>query len=389
MKKKKILFVIAQLKMGGGEKSLIKLLNVFDYEKYDVYLQLFWSIGVLMDEIPKQVKVLPDPMFLQTNKSLLRQIWCPRYFIAHIRNSIGQRINRNNHNMRSFQRFWQYTHVAFDCLEDEYDAAIAWGHSGVSYFVIDKVKAKKKIVLINTDYKKAGYNRDFDFQYYKKFDHVLTVSEPLVDGLKEIFPEISSKISVLHDIIDANEIIRLASEENPFLKKNNEIIIVTVGRLARGKGYNFAVEACKILKQNNLRFKWFIIGEGGKRSEIENDIEESGVDDKMFLLGLKSNPYIYMKNADIYVQTSPYEACCVTLREARILEVPIVSTKCDGQIYNEVNGLVADTNGQSIADAIIRMISDETLRNSIVENLKCEKKGNTQEVEKLYTLLDG
>ena len=73
-----------------------------------------------------------------------------------------------------------------------------------------------------------------------------------------------------------------------------------------------------------------------------------------------------------------------------MLNIPVVTTEFDA-VYNQMvqgkNGLVVDMDSQSIANGILKLINDEELRNSIVEYLKTEKKGNTEELEKFYELI--
>lgn len=157
------------------------------------------------------------------------------------------------------------------------------------------------------------------------------------------------------------------------------------------KGYDLAVMAAKILRDSGLNFKWYFVGDGNDRAVIEKDIAEYGLEKHVILTGAKDNPYVYMKNADIYVQTSRFEGYCLALCEARILDKPIVTTDFDvvgDQIVNEQNGLIVSMTGQAIADGIRRLVDDEALRSRLIENLKHEKKGNTEEIEKLYALLE-
>ena len=120
-------------------------------------------------------------------------------------------------------------------------------------------------------------------------------------------------------------------------------------------------------------------------------ISEYALTKNVILVGATDNPYVYMKNADIYVQTSRFEGYCLTLGEARILNTPVISTKFD-VVYNQLvdgeNGLIVDMKPKAIAEAIERLSKDSVLQEHIVDNLKKEKKGNIEEIEKLYNLLN-
>jgi glycosyltransferase involved in cell wall biosynthesis len=121
-------------------------------------------------------------------------------------------------------------------------------------------------------------------------------------------------------------------------------------------------------------------------------VEELEVQEQVKLLGEQMNPYAFMRQADIYVQTSSFEGFGLTIAEAKILGKPVVSTNFDvvrNQLTHEKNGLIAEMSGKSIADHIYRLMMDETLRNRMVNEIKQEK--NTTyltEVRKVEQLID-
>ena len=182
----------------------------------------------------------------------------------------------------------------------------------------------------------------------------------------------------------------MANLENGYDDNFDGVRLLTIGRLANQKGYDMALEACKILKDKGIKFKWYALGKGPLKDEIEKYIKENELQGYFNLLGVKSNPYPYIKGADIYVQTSRFEGFGLAIAEARMLNIPVVTTEFDA-VYNQMvqgkNGLVVDMDSQSIANGILKLINDEELRNSIVEYLKTEKKGNTEELEKFYELI--
>ena len=151
-----------------------------------------------------------------------------------------------------------------------------------------------------------------------------------------------------------------------------------------------ALDACKILKEKGINFRWYALGKGPLKSDIEEYIKKHELEEYFVLLGVKANPDPYIKDADIYVQTSRFEGFGLAIAEARMLNTPVVTTEFDA-VYNQIvqgkNGLVVDMNSKSIADGILKLINDTELRNSIIDYLKKEKKGNTEELEKFYKLI--
>lgn len=389
--KKEILFVINSLGLGGAEKSLISLLTSFDYNKYNVDLLMFRSEGMFLKLLPVEVNILPELDFLTSNRSLKRQIENPKYLIARLRASIELRKNSKTKTLHPAQCYWKYSGNCFNSIDKKYDVAFAWGQGNPTHYVAKKVHADKKIAFINADYENVGHNKEFDFKFYQNYDFIVAVSDELFEKIKLVFPDFSDKMRTIYDINNAELIKKMADESNPYVNIRDRVIIVTVGRIVEQKGYDIAVEAARILRDSNIDFQWFFVGDGVSRNEIEKLISEYHLVDKIILTGAKDNPYVYMKNADIYVQTSRFEGYCLTLGEARILNKPIVSTNFDvvyNQLKNGENGLIVEMSGNAVAEGIQLLINNPSLCNSLVNSLTNEKKGNVEEIKKIFQLIE-
>lgn len=388
--KKKILFVIDSLNCGGAEKSLVSLLNLLDYSKYDVDLFMYSRGGLFEKMLPNEVNVLEKiPFQNKIDNSIFKNFTelNLKFIISKLLFSLRVRVLKNIHGA---ELFWKSFNKCVDDLDGYYDVAIAYNQGFATYFVANKVKAKKKLAWVNINYKLAGYNEKFDIKSYEKFDNIIAVSDTVKNSLCDCFASLSSRIKVIYDINNSELIKKLSLEECDYFKRENVIRIVTVGRLVHQKGYNIAVEAAKILKQNDINFEWLVLGEGAERKNIEIVIDELGVQNEFVLLGAKENPYPYIKSADIYVQTSKFEGFGLAIAEARMLNVPVVTTNFDcvyDQMVQEKNGLVVDMDARSVANGIMRLINDKELYSNVKSYLEFEKKGNEEEILKFYELL--
>ena len=90
------------------------------------------------------------------------------------------------------------------------------------------------------------------------------------------------------------------------------------------KLHTIGVEIMKHLKERKLNFKWLIIGDGDKRNELQNKINESNLENYITIFGEKENPYPYIKNAGIFLHLSKFEGYGIAIAEARILKKCIV-----------------------------------------------------------------
>lgn len=388
--KKSLLFVINSLDCGGAEKSLISLLSLLDYRRFDVSLLMFRPSGMFRQLLPPAVRVLPQPDYLQYCSG---GIFSPRYAAVRVRTSVGLRLHPRYRGkpLHAAQAYWKYAGSAFAPLRESFDAVIAWGQGNPTHFVAEKVSAHKKIAFINADYESVGHNPEFDRPYYEKYDHIAAVSDRLRQAILHIFPELADKISTVYDIRSQTLIEKMAAEYQPYDKAGNVPVLATVGRMVKEKGYDLAIDACRELRSRGLRFQWYFIGDGPEMAQIKRKVTALRLEDSLFLTGAKENPYPYIKNADVYVQTSRSEGFCLTLAEARALHIPPVSTNFDAvydQLRSGENGLITEMTPKAIADGIERLLRDTALYQKIAAALSEERIGNEKEIEKFYQLIE-
>lgn len=390
--RKSILFVINSLGCGGAEKSLLSLLSLLDYDKYDVTLQMFSRGGMFEELLPPEVHVRKELDYTAfCSQSMAKQMlsFDLRRIAARVRTSLFLRSNaKKGRPLHDAQAYWKYSAAAYDPLPERYDVAIAWGQGTPTHFVAEKVQAQKKFAWVNADYENVGHNKDFDCKYYAAFTGIICVSDKLCLTLQKAFPEYAAKMTTIYDINNPATIFTMADQPCSLLNREN-LTLVTVGRLVPQKGYDIAAKAAWLLKKRNVKFHWYVVG-GGDSAPIEKDIAQYGISDCFTLLGAKANPYPYMKAADIYVQTSKFEGYCLTLAEARMLNIPCVTTNFDvvyAQMIDGDNGLVVEMSAEAVADGIIRLATDQELYQHIKGYQVQEKKGNMEEIEKLYDLL--
>lgn len=394
--KNKILFVIDSLHCAGAEKSLITLLSLLDYSKYTVDLMLF-SHGALLEEfVPREVNILSPLEYtkftnLDLKKSLALSIKQLDFTMFSARIKYSFKIRTGNYNNPQKARiFWQCVSKVIDNNPKEYDIAISYAQGIPTFYVAQKVKAKRKYAWVNASFILAERDRDFQKEFYDKYNKIIAVSHSAKDTLLETFPYYSDRVEVIYDINNPDVILNMADIDVGYRDNFNGIRILTVGRMAYQKGYDIALEACKKLKNKGIKFRWYVLGTGPLQKEIEEYIRDNDLSEHFILLGVQANPYPFIKYCDIYVQTSRFEGFGLAIAEARMLNVPVVTTRFDA-VYNQMvdgkNGLVVDIDSNAVCDGILRLINDSELRESIVTYLRSEKKGNVEEITKFYQLI--
>lgn len=391
---KKILFVLDSLNSGGAEKSLISLLTMFDYKKYKVDLLLFSPNGLYFSLLPNEVNLLDVPEIYKKKKSRIIDLIRNRNFKV-LYSRIGASISIRNplikKRLHTAQINWKWTKNYLNYQEINYDVAIAYSQGTPTYYVAEKVKAKKKFCWINTDYKNALYNKFFDERYYQNYNNIIAVSELNKKVFIEEIPSAKKKTKVIYDIISTNLIRSLSQEGGGFKENFSGIRILTIGRLVEEKGFDLAIEACHLLKIHGFNIKWYVIGEGILKERLKQKVLKLGLVDTFVFLGVYHNPYVFIKQCELYVQPSKFEGFGLAIAEAKVLGKPIVATNFNvvhNQIKNKVNGLIVNMDSNSIYIGIKNIIEDSNLRNKIVQNLYKENVGTELEIEKLYNLIE-
>ncbi|ODG92000.1 MULTISPECIES: glycosyltransferase [Bacillaceae] len=394
--KKNILFVIDSLHIAGAEKSLTTLLNLLNLEEYSVDLMLFAHGGEFEKLVPKDVNILPPLKYtkfteLSMTDSVINSLKKFKFDMLFSRLKYSFEIRRKNYSIAEEARiFWESVSNVIEKNEKVYDIAISYAQGIPTFYVADKVIAKEKYAWVNVSYHLTDHERNFQEPFYDQYKKIVAVSNSTREIFIKTFPSCSSKMEVIFDINNPEFINQMALSGDSYQDNFNGIKILTIGRLAQQKGYDLALEACKNLKEKGIDFRWYVLGMGPLQQEIEKYIEDHQLHTNFILLGVKSNPYPYIKDADLYVQTSKFEGFGLAIAEARMLNIPIVTTRFDAvysQMIDGKNGLVVDMTAEGVTNGILKLITDNELKENIVKFLRVEKKGNVEELEKFYELI--
>ncbi|MBQ6995560.1 MAG: glycosyltransferase [Lachnospiraceae bacterium] len=385
---KKVLIVMSSLYNGGAERSLVNFLNELPEDKYQIDLLLFKRQGMFMKQLPEYVNVLQTPKAVEKLYGSISKSGV-YFFPKMIGTLIATLLTKNPREKRAFR--WKYFYgTNIEKMQEHYDVAIAYISGEILYYVDEKVNADRKIVWIHNDYKTAQHPKKYDYSHLENMDGIVSISDLCVEILKDEFPEFADKVYMLENITSSVVLKNRATEFIPEEFENSEINILSIGRLHEQKGFDLAIEAAKIMKEQGLNFKWFIIGNGELKEELEKQINALNLADYFILLGTRENPYPYIKNCSIFVQPSRYEGKSVVLDEAKILAVPIVATAyptVGDQLQDREEGMIVPLNAEGIAEGLERMMRDAELRDRYTEYLSDREYGNQKEIEKYVQLM--
>lgn len=405
--KKRIFISMHYMEIGGAEMALVGLLQALDYTKYDVDLFLHAHRGEMMQFIPKEVNLLPEIKEYAHIECPMKQALldgCLGVLFGRLKAKWLTKRYRRRKGVTETAAGLQY--VA-DCVSPflpslhqfgEYDLAISFLNP--HNYVSDKVKAKKKICWIHTDYTRIDINVEQELPVWDAYDHIISISPDVTKTFLQVFPSLSNKIVEMENILSPEFVRKRSSELDvsaEMAKSNNTINLLSVGRFCEAKNYDNVPEICKKINtklstlNSKLSIRWFLIGFGGDEELIRRKIAEAGMQDHVIILGKKSNPYPYIKACDIYVQPSRYEGKSVTVREAQMLCKTVVVTNyptAKSQIQDGIDGRIVPMDNEGCAQGIAEFILNTEMQKQITDYLEEHDYGNEAEVGKLCEIIN-
>lgn len=368
---KKILFMVSSMNIGGVEKSLLSLLSIISKEDYEVTVLTLEKKGGFLDHIPNWVKIEEakwfkdiKPIIMEDPHVILKNYMKKKKYVDGTLFLFSYFINKHFKN-----RYLYYKNIlrSIPNKEENYDVAISYAGPTeiIDTYITHKVMAEKKIGWVHFDVSKHEINTKLYSKVFNKMDKIFVVSQEGKTKFDEKFPKLCSKSEVFKNIVSKELVRKMSCEKIDFNDNFDGIKIATVGRLSKEKGQDLGIKALAKLKKEGYKVRWYCIGEGNSRSEYESLIKEYELQEDFILLGAKTNPYPYMKMADIYVQTSRHEGYCLTLAEAKILNKLIITTDFTGakeQIEGAGIGVIVEVDEEKIYSKIKDFIESRIIK---------------------------
>ncbi|MFA1820240.1 glycosyltransferase [Virgibacillus oceani] len=392
---KDMLIASFDLEVGGVERSLISMLDHFDYTNYKVDLMLYRHQGEFMNLLSDEPVLLEEIPQYATFRKSIKDVFSDKHYVigfsrifSKLNADMRGKLKKNDEpGYYQMQLMWKYALPFLPKLYKKYDVAVSylWPH----FFVAEKVEARTKIAWIHTDYASVDTNVRLDLKIWEKFDHIIAVSEACEASFLKKYPQLKQKVTVMENISSPQLIHNLAGENevNP-MTDDSRFKLITVARLSHAKGIDQAIKALHVLKKRGYtNIAWYVVGYGGDEEVLRQLIVYLGLDDRFILLGKKINPYTFIKAADLYVQPSRYEGKAVTVREAQILAKPVLITNyatAPSQVKDGFDGVICDLSAEGIADGVEALYNDAVLKNQLAVNCAATNYENDEELEKLY-----
>jgi glycosyltransferase involved in cell wall biosynthesis len=275
--------------------------------------------------------------------------------------------------------------------DKEYDLAVSF--LAPHDIVLEKVRARKKVCWVHTDYTKIDIDTDLEGPVWSRFDHIAAVSDAVSEAFLTRFPALREKMVTLPNILSP-EWIRSRAEafrvDDEMPQEPGVTRLLSIGRFTVAKNFANVPDICRRIRETGIAIRWYLIGYGGEEDLIRERITEAGMEEYVRILGKKENPYPYLKACDVYVQPSRFEGNSVSVREAQILGKPVVVTAyptVSSQIENGVDGVIVPMDNAGCASALAVLVSEPEKQDFLSSNLQDRDYGNEEAVETLMALI--
>lgn len=387
--KKKVAILLPWLKMGGTNKIALHFMK--ELSQYcDVTLILSQNTGELLEQLPESIHLVIDEMrpFKNIFTEDLRKLRMGKLLQDTL---YYGRIKAKKDNVDNYRYLVQRHDYICDA---EFDCAISYhGQSPERLLnLLYRTHAKKKAAWIHGEFSNTADHCRRMNAYYDQLDHMFFVSNHTLNSFLNKFSMARSKCTVYYNPINKQEILDKAMlpcepEFDPVF-----LNLLTVGRVSTEKGQDMIPAVTRRLLDAGHNVRWYLIGDGDTRSKVEARIREYDIEDRVILLGTRTNPYPYMRACDIYVQPSYTEGYSTTICEAGMLGKAIVGTKPSGGIYDQItdgeDGLIVDATVEGLTDGILRLILDEALRHQFETNIQKKNFEGKREIQKFLAFLE-
>lgn len=356
--KKKIVFVTKALWIGGIETALVNLLKYFDYDKYEVTLLVLKAELDMLGQIHPKCRVLiadRDETVTFPKKYRFSQLY---HLTEEPENpsSLHKAMLWTVPLIRWVENGLYIRYIRQLMRDEKFDTAVIYSDVA-GETAVRAIKAEQYLMFYHHGAMRRVYH---DKVAYKQCEKIIAVSENQAMALREFHPKYKDKIVVVHNLTDVDGIRKKAKDFSETKFDSEKFNIVSVGRVSHEKGMDIAVRACAELVRNGYsNICWWIVGDGPAMQEVKALIKALCLEKHVITTGMKKNPYPYIRQADLYVQPSRFEAFGLTILEAMILGKAVVATSSMGA--NEVidegkNGLLCEANAGKMSERIEQLI---------------------------------
>lgn len=351
-RKKKILFVINSLQIGGAERQMLYILKYLNRDLFKPHLIIFREIGKEKELLPEDVEYTLCPLSGGPLK-LIYGLLLFFYRAATLRPAF------------ILSYMWR-TNIL----------SIAIGR----VLFIRVIISERVRTVESTGEEVCGFIwRRLIRLFYPLSFKIIPVSTDVARGLKEDLKIPESKMRIIFNGVDTSMIEKKSRGKSPL----EEPYILSSGRLVYQKNYELLIDAMEGVRSHSL----VILGDGPLREQLILRARKKRV--KLLLPGHIENPFIWMRYSETFVLSSRYEGFPNAVLEAMAAGAAVACTPFPGginDIINSKNGIITTSRDpEDLRDAILSLTGDPEIREKIISaSLKRIKDFDIRKIIKDY-----
>lgn len=362
--KKRILFVNDEMEMGGVARVLNTLMANLPEDKYEIDCLVLHKTGLLLNEIPSNVKVIGGNSFFRTVDQPLAEI-VKKFDISSILSKLRLLIYMKTGLIKK-----KITKEREVLDQHPYDIEVAAKEGFCTIFTAFG-KSKKKINWVLTDYSVCNYSKrhmNLVKESLKYIDLNIADSKQAIEAYKHVF-EIDNGISI-HNLMDVDRIKKDMIENK--IEISEGINIVSVARFHFQKSIDRLINAHKYVIDKGIHHNLYLVGGGELEEKLRKQVFDLNLTTVHFL-GYMKNPYGLINQCDLFVLPSLYEGFATVINESLIAQTPVLSTLVSGvdeQIIDPNYGYIVENNQEALNEGLYNALKDYDRLKEMKEYLK-------------------
>ena len=367
--KKKILFGITSLKLGGAERVLVDIVNNI-CDKYDITILTMYNKGEFESELNEKIKLIS--MFDKTYDDF----------------SVIEKKMLSLKLVNKLSRSKMY----HDVVKEDYDIEVSFLEGPIAWILSTSSKVRK-IAWVHNDIRdvfgkgrKAESKKKLSGECYKNYETLIFVSQDNLDKFKLQYPDAENKMQVIYNYLNTDLVLEKANREEVKDMKDDLVSFVQVSRIVPQKALFRLLDVHERLIKDKYMHRVYIVGDGLEMAELMNKVQEKKLEDTFVVLGKRQNPYPYIKKGDYFMLTSYYEGYPMVLLEGKALNKYILITDSAARetlIGYEDNSMIVDNSEDGIYEGIKTIIEKKPK-----VNLK-NKFDNKKVLKEIIDLIEG
>ena len=300
--KKELIIYFSKFSIGGMERSLVEFLKNSNLSKnYNVTLYVGYSLeNSYFDEVKQYANV---KLICKGKWNLFSKI------IAFL--------------------VMESKYIKYLIKKPNFDCSICYPHQHKILAKLARVSSKNSIIFIHAD---LVNSRTPDVAKkllkkikFEKFAKIACVSERAKESFLALLPNYTGKVYVINNYINGKYVLEKSNEIVDDYEFKNKTFINISRQVEKTKQISMIIEASKRLVEENYKFNVILIGNGPDHNRYKEMISNYNLTN-IDAIGSRINPYKYLKNADALLLASKSEGYGMVLDEARVLNIPIIST---------------------------------------------------------------